>query len=272
MKHSNLITLLFLFILIGAVSLFMLFRKTEAASPDSAEETTQEIAITTTSHIPETTVAETEMINTGIADTGNTPVETETEIVSMDKSLFIGDSRTVGLMEYGQIDEADFFCSVGMSVFNIHKKPVSVPSMGKLTLTELLNHKEYKEIYIMLGVNEMGYKFESIINKYNELITFIKEKEPEAAIIILANLHVTKKRSDSDKTFNNAAIDRLNTALSEFADHHSIFYLDSNGLFDDETGALSSDKSSDNTHLYAKYYTEWSNWILTQTALLIREE
>lgn len=292
MKQSNLITLLFLFILIGGVSLFMLFRKTEAASPDPTGETTKEIAVTTASEFTETTGSETESINAGAPDNESTPVETEsvktepvetepvetepveteTAIVSTDKSLFIGDSRTVGLMEYGQIDGADFFCSVGMSVFNIHKKPVSVPSVGKLTLTELLDHKKYNEIYIMLGVNEMGYNFESIIEKYNELITFVKEKEPEAAIIILANLHVTKKRSDTDKTFNNTAINRLNAALSEFADFQSIFYLDGNALFDDETGALSPDRSSDNTHLYAKYYTEWGNWIRTQTASLIREE
>ena len=38
--------------------------------------------------------------------------------VPMNDALFIGDSRTVGLMEYSGISEADFFCSVGMSVFD----------------------------------------------------------------------------------------------------------------------------------------------------------
>lgn len=32
------------------------------------------------------------------------------------------------------------------------------------------------KIYLMLGVNELGYKFEKIIEKYKELIQFIKEK------------------------------------------------------------------------------------------------
>ena len=71
-------------------------------------------------------------------------------------------------MEYSQIPEADYFCSVGMSVFNIHDEAVSVPNVGKLTLTELLNNKTYKKIYIMLGINEMGYKFENILAKYEE--------------------------------------------------------------------------------------------------------
>ena len=196
----------------------------------------------------------------------------EPKKLTIDEVLFIGDSRTVGLMEYAQLEKADFFCTVGMSVFNIHKNSVSIPGTGKVTLTELLDSKTYSAVYIMLGVNEMGYKYESILSKYAELIEFVKGKHSDAAIIIHANLHVTKSRSDSDKTFNNHAINQLNTALSEFADNKSIFYLDANDLFDDSNGALSADKSSDNTHLYAKYYEEWGNWIVQQTASLTKEE
>ena len=189
--------------------------------------------------------------------------------VSMDNALFIGDSRTVGLMEYSNIQGADFFCNVGMSVFNIQKETVSIPDLGKVSISQLLDSKDYNKIYVMLGVNEMGYKFEKIVDKYSELINFIEDKEPEASVIILANLHVTKSRSDTDDTFNNASINRLNEAISKFANNDNVFYLDSNILFDDADGALSADKSADNAHLYAKYYEEWGNWIINQTAALI---
>ena len=189
--------------------------------------------------------------------------------VSMDDALFIGDSRTVGLMEYSNIQGADFFCNVGMSVFNIQKETVSIPDLGKVSISQLLDSKDYNKIYVMLGVNEMGYKFEKIVDKYSELINFIEDKEPEASVIILANLHVTKSRSDTDDTFNNASINRLNEAISKFANNDNVFYLDSNILFDDADGALSADKSADNAHLYAKYYEEWGNWIINHTAALI---
>jgi lysophospholipase L1-like esterase len=191
--------------------------------------------------------------------------------ISMDDALFIGDSRTVGLMEYAGIDGADYFCTVGMSVYNIHKKPVSVPNVGKVTLTELLNSKKYGKIYIMLGINEVGYKFSNTIEKYSELIEFVKSKQSDAVIFIQANLHVTKSRSDSDKVVNNTAINGLNAELAKLADGKSKFYLDANILFDDKTGGLSSDKSKDGTHLYAKYYSEWGKWIIRQTASLIGE-
>ena len=38
-----------------------------------------------------------------------------------------------------------------------------------------------------------------------------------ADIILLGNLHVTQSRSQSDEVFNNAAINRLNQALSKLA-------------------------------------------------------
>lgn len=99
-----------------------------------------------------------------------------------------------------------------------------------------------------------------------------KGKQSDAVIFIQANLHVTKSRSDSNKVENNnAIINGLNSELAKLADGKSIFYLDANTIFDDESGSLSSDKSGDGTHLYAKYYSEWSEWIIRQTASLIGE-
>lgn len=191
--------------------------------------------------------------------------------ISMKDALFIGDSRTVGISEYGEIKGADFFVDVGMSVYNINQKTVSVPSVGRVTLNELLMNKKYGKIYLMLGINEVGYYLNVTMNKYKELLNLIQTKQPDSVIFVQANLHVTKSRSDSDKYVNNKTIDRINTAISKLADGKKIFYLDANVLFDDGNGNLSSDKSEDTAHLYAKYYSEWGKWIINQTSLLIPE-
>lgn len=280
MKKSNLVTLLSLCFIIVAVVLIMLFWKAPSAGSGTKTEsnsTTQSNIITTPKDTSEDTSyaategsseASTSTIETSTTDNITTPPKGD---ISMDDALFIGDSRTVGLMEYAGIDGADYFCTVGMSVYNIHKKPVSVPNVGKVTLTELLNSKKYGKIYIMLGINEVGYKFSSTVEKYSELIEFVKGKQSNAVIFIQANLHVSKSRSDRDKVVNNTAINGLNAELAKLADGKSKFYLDANILFDDKTGALSSDKSEDSTHLYAKYYKEWGEWIIKQTASLIGE-
>lgn len=275
MKKSNLVTLLSLCILIVTVIMFMLFWKTSSAVSDTKTEsssTTQSDIITTqkdtSQGVSSVKTEDRSEASTSITDGITSKPNSNT---SMDDSLFIGDSRTVGLMEYADINGADYFCTVGMSVYNIHKNPVSVLNVGKVTLAELLNGKKYGKIYIMLGVNEVGYKFSSTAEKYSELVEFIKDKQPNAVVFIQANLHVSKSRSDSDKVVNNIAINGLNTELSKLADGKSIFYLDANILFDDEAGGLSADKSEDGTHLYAKYYREWGEWIIRQTSSLIGE-
>ena len=104
---------------------------------------------------------------------------------SMADALFIGDSRTVGMMEYAGLTEANYFCSTGMNVFDIKKNRVSVPSVGKVTLEELLSNKKYGKIYIMLGINELGYDFQSIVNKYGELLNYVNGKQPYRTVTIL---------------------------------------------------------------------------------------
>ncbi|MGN0489305.1 MAG: GDSL-type esterase/lipase family protein [Ruminococcus sp.] len=276
MKKSNLFTLLSLCFIIVAVILFMFLWKTPSASSGTKTEsnsTTQSNIITTPKDTSSTETedgseASTSTIETSTIEDITTQPQSD---ISMADALFIGDSRTVGLMEYAGIDGADYFCTVGMSVFNIHNNPVSVPNVGKVTLTELLDSKKYGKIYVMLGINELGYEFGSIVEKYSELIEYVKGKQSDAVVFIQANLHVTKSRSDSDKVINNTAINKLNTELAKLADGKNKFYLDANILFDDNTGGLSSDKSEDNAHLYAKYYSEWGKWIIKQTASLIGE-
>ena len=76
---------------------------------------------------------------------------------------------------------------------------------------------------------------------------------------------MTKKRSDTDSTFNNSNIDRMNQAQAAYADGEHIFFIDVNPAFDDETGALNQDYTFDNTHPYGKYYSKWADWLRENT-------
>ena len=183
-----------------------------------------------------------------------------------DDALFIGDSRTVGISEYGDLNNAIFFANTGMSVYNVFEKNVSVPRVGKLKLEQLLTYKKFGKIYIMLGINELRYNQEKTLKKYKDLLKFIQEKQSNAIIYIEANLHVTAERSNKDKTINNININKINNEISQLADNEKIFFIDVNEKFDDENGNLSSNYTQDNVHIYAKYYKEWSDW-LSQNAV-----
>lgn len=203
--------------------------------------------------------------------TATAPIEPLPEFRSSDASyfddaLFIGDSRTVGISEYGNLQNADYFCNTGMSVYNLFSADEYVRSMGKrMKLDSLFEKKQYGKIYLMLGINELGYDFDVTIAKYSETVNFIREKQPDAIVYIQANLHVTKSRCDSDAIFNNTNIDRFNQSISALADGRDIFYIDINEVFDDANGNLAEEYTSDNAHVYAKHYVDWSNWLCTKT-------
>lgn len=237
-------------------------QRTTASSPEPTHLTETEPAYT------ENTV--TESITTSPSE--SVPIAQYIPIGTM-SSLFIGDSRTVGLADYADLDHATFFASVGMTVYNVWENKVSVPKIGKVRLEELLNAKQYDIIYIMLGINELGYAFDKTISRYRSLVDSVQALQPDVVIILMANIHVTAARSESDKYINNLAVDRFNEATSQLADDKTIFYLDANSLFDDGNGNLAEEKSADSAHLKAKYCAEWGDWLMIETAdILLQTE
>ncbi len=179
-------------------------------------------------------------------------------------ALFIGDSRTVGLMEYGNIENATFFADSGMSVFGLEQKKISVSGKGKKSLDEVLEEKAYGKIYLMLGINELGYRFDALQSKYQAIVEKLRMQQKDAIIYLCANMHVTKEQSDKDAIYNNENVNRVNEMISGLADNETMFYIDVNELFDDEAGNLSKEYSSDSFHVYGKYYMDWVDWLCTK--------
>ena len=167
----------------------------------------------------------------------------------------------------GDMDNICYFATQGMSVYNVRETEVNVAKYGKVTLETLLTQHTFGKIYVMLGVNELGYDFSTTVSQYQALVAQIRQWQPDAILFVEANLHLAQKRSDSDSVFNNANINRLNAEIAKLADQRTVFYIDINELFDDENGYLRADYTSDSTHVYGKYYQEWSAWLCTKGIL-----
>lgn len=176
-------------------------------------------------------------------------------------TLFIGDSRTVGLSEYGDLGQAVVFANSGMSVFNLLDTKVSLANGDKQKLDQVLSGRNFKTIYLMLGINELGYENHSIVSRYQVVVDWIREKQPEAALVLQANLHVTEEKSAKSDTYNNQKINSLNDAIRDIAEDTGCLYIDVNPIFDDGNGNLSAAYSTDGTHVLGKYYSVWVDWI-----------
>lgn len=189
-----------------------------------------------------------------------------------DDALFIGDSRTVGLHEYGGLGNAEVLADSGMSVYKLFKKEFTWSSGEKGTLEELLTQRRFGKIYLMLGVNELGYSFNTTVTRYTEMVERIQEAQPDAFIFLQANLHIAQEKSETSPVYNNENIDRFNEEIEKLADGERRFYLDVNEMFDDEEGNLAAEYTADDIHVLAKYYSGWVKWILKHAVKLENAE
>ena len=177
-------------------------------------------------------------------------------------ALFIGDSRTEGLNEYGGLGEAAVICDSGLSIYRLWKDKFSMGDMGKVSFEEILRGKRFSKVYLMLGINELGYDHNQTIKKYEETLRLIEETQPGATVFLMANLHVTGEKSQKSDVFNNEKINYFNRALEALARKKKYVYLDVNPLFDDTQGNLSEEYTYDHAHILGVYYIDWVNWIL----------
>ena len=161
---------------------------------------------------------------------------------------------------YGRISGADFFAATSMSSFSVLKKSLDISGVGTVTLEQLLQKKQYTTVYIMLGINEIGYSRDSIIKQYQSIIGLIKAHQSNVKIVIQSTLHV---RADKQRgSITNENINKLNIALQALADNNTIFFLDVNPVFDDAVGAMGKEYSNDGIHFKSKYYPLWTSHLV----------
>ena len=178
--------------------------------------------------------------------------------------LFIGDSRTMGIYEYGDTGAADVFADRGMNVFDLWDSTVTVGDKGKKTLEQLLTENQYQAVHLMLGVNELGYTMDQIVSHYRDTVEQIRQLQPQSRIILGANMHVTAEKSAASDIYNNPNINELNGYIQQISQELGCYYIDINEKFDDSQGNLSAEFSTDGFHILGKYYSDWVQWLKEQ--------
>lgn len=184
---------------------------------------------------------------------------------TMENSLFIGDSRTVGLSMYGDLDGADFFAKVGLTAKGVMHIKRKIPGVGYVSLSRLLEEKRYNKIYLMFGVNEIGGNLSKIWDDYMDVVHLIQKKQPDAVLILQANLYVTEAYTRKHKSISNRKLKQFHKMIEQLADDKHIFYMDANTVFEDGAGNLSKQHTKDGVHLTGNGYEKWGKWIKQQT-------
>lgn len=180
-----------------------------------------------------------------------------------DDAVFIGDSRTRSLQLYANLENSTFLADTGLTIYTVLDKKLTPSTMTtKTTVTDYLTNHQFKKIYLMLGINEIGTgTAESFCRSYGEVLETLRELQPDAIIYLQAILHISEGKDKEHTYINNAAIIERNEALQSLVDNEHIFWLDSNPVICDENGYLIDSYTFDGVHLQAKYVYLWTDYL-----------
>ena len=186
-------------------------------------------------------------------------------------AVFIGDSRMVGMHDYGGLtDISTFYVSKGLTIFKrFTAEIVDTPEGGKITVEQALTENKFAKIYLEVGINEMGTgDLERFLNTYQEAVAHLQELQPDAVIYLQAIMKVTTERSNKGDYISNQGIEDRNIGIAALADNIKIYYLDVNPLVVDENGGLNPDYTYDGVHLKGKHVAIWKDFLKEHAVVL----
>lgn len=183
-----------------------------------------------------------------------------------DDAVFIGDSRTVGLFEYGGMEErATFYCKTSLTIWNVLEKPIVQLEGEKkpISVEEALSRKQFGKVYLMVGINELGRgNITLFMEQYKKVTTRIRELQPDAILFVEGIMRVAGEKNAEDPIFNNTNINARNEQIALLADQKDVFYIDVNEAVCDEEGNLNAEYTFDQIHLKAAYYQVWKQFLM----------
>ena len=183
-------------------------------------------------------------------------------------AVFVGNSRTQGLQMYGGVTGTTFWTKVGLTVDSAFKDVIVPVNNQWYTVADALRYASYNKVYIMLGMNELGWVYESVYkDDYAKLIDVIQESHPDAVIYVQSIIPVSKwkETNDSEGTYTNANVMRLQKVLVEMCKEKGVNYVNVAEVMQDTDGCLFSEATEDGTHLTAEYCKIWMDYLRTHT-------
>ena len=256
--------IVFLAIVLAALVGVYFWRNHSFADNPTAEITDINVIGTDTVVIPpETTVTETTTVSVTTTETEATTEETsesekaETIAASkeynpefFDRGLIIGDSISVGLVNYGYLKPENVFAQIGLTPASVLTTDID----GTTVYTKAAGlNPDY--ICIMLGTNGLSYLSEDYMaEKMGEFIDGLRQTCPNAKILLVSIPPVTAAH-ENEKPEKIENITKYNEHISKLAEEKSAPFVNIFELLQDSDGYLAADYAEhDGLHLKGAAY------------------
>ena len=185
-----------------------------------------------------------------------------------DTAVLIGDSRTEGLQLFSGLKHGDFYWARGMTVFKaVDEEYRPFEAEGeKLSLLAALSKKSYQSVYLMIGVNELGYPAGSYEAGLGELLDRILELQPEAVVYlqVMPPLNDALCRKNKLASYvNSENLAAFNAAIVRQAAEKRVVLLNTAEAYTGEDGQLPAELAGDGCHFALDAYGRWADYLRT---------
>jgi hypothetical protein len=192
----------------------------------------------------ETTIVETASAETKVESTAETTVLTLKEGARdgyMNRCVFLGDSRTVAMVNYGLINDDAALAQIGISHPSF-KNNTFINNAGKeYTLKTYLASHQAPVIYIALGVNGINDPSEEHYKStFEDLIDNVMDLSPNSNIVLMS-IGPVNDNGPYKKTVQNSWIVKYNDFLLNTAKDKHLFYLDISEILTGSDGQVKSE-------------------------------
>ena len=180
-------------------------------------------------------------------------------------AAFIGDSRMKGIMNFAKFEYAADFSHVGLTVADVFTKPYIETASGTVTISEALQGGTYGKIYMMTGLNELGwYDTDKFIEYYGDLVDHAKQTHPEAQIYVIGIMPVGAKATAEQAHLTNDRVQMFNGLILGMCEAKQVYFVDGFEAVASD-GSLPDDASPDGVHMEPGYCKMLTDYLLSHT-------
>ncbi len=183
--------------------------------------------------------------------------------------VFLGDSITAGWAGNGKEVWAKAFGGYTPANFGIGGDRTQ-HVLWRIQNGELDGGIKPKAAVLMIGTNNVGGdSAESIAKGVTAIVKTIREKQPQAKILLLA-VFPRGDKPTGKLGAPNEKLKQVNAIISKLDDGKNVFFLDIGEKFPQPNGALTPDIMPDFLHLSAAGYQIWADAIGPKLAELMK--
>ncbi len=180
-------------------------------------------------------------------------------------AAFIGDSRMKGIMNFAKFEYAADFSHVGLTVADVFTKSYIETASGTVTVSEALQGGTYGKIYMMTGLNELGwYDTDKFIEYYGDMVDLAKQTHPEAQIYVIGIMPVGAKATAEQAHLTNDRVQMFNGLILGMCEAKQVYFVDGFEAVASD-GSLPDDASPDGVHMEPGYCKMLTDYLLSHT-------